>query len=146
MEDNNCKYYEQGCRNLVRIVSLGVCNRCYQALRAGRTPWLNNFKPRRGARVSNGKGYVLVYLPEHPMANGPYVLEHRLVMSEHIGRLLLPTETVHHKNGDRTDNRIENLELWSKAQPAGQSVQDKIEFALEILRLYCPEVLTSGSR
>lgn len=88
------------------------------------------------------QGYVSLHLPNHPMANAAgSVYEHRLVMAEHLGRLLLANESVHHKNGNRADNRIENLELWSKAQPAGQRVEDKVEYALEILNLYAPELL-----
>ena len=69
------------------------------------------------------------------------ILEHRLVMEEIIGRLLEKHETVHHKNGDRKDNRPENLELWSVRQPKGQRIEDKVEYAVEILKQYAPELL-----
>ena len=73
---------------------------------------------RRGkskGRVELSTGYVMLYSPKHPAANPkhPYIFEHRLVMEEHLGRYLLPSEVVHHKNRDRADNRVENLEVFS---------------------------------
>lgn len=66
----------------------------------------------KGGRTITGEGYVWIKKPEHLNANSQgYVLEHRLVMSEHLKRPLTRAEIVHHKNGDRTDNRLENLKL-----------------------------------
>ncbi len=69
----------------------------------------------RGGRFVAKDGYVEVYAPSHPNRHKhtPYVYEHRLVMESHIGRYLLRNEVVHHKNGNPSDNRIENLELFS---------------------------------
>jgi len=92
--------------------------------------------------ISAQGGYIALHIPNHPMSNkGGKVYEHRLVMAEHIGRWLSVYESVHHKNGNRKDNRIQNLELWSKAQPAGQRVEDKVKYAIEILKQYAPERL-----
>ena len=67
--------------------------------------------------------------------------QHVVVMERTIGRKLFPGETVHHKNGIRSDNRIQNLELWSKNHAPGQRVTDMIDFCLEYLSEYAPECL-----
>ncbi|HWL89380.1 MAG TPA: DUF935 family protein [Polyangiaceae bacterium] len=59
-------------------------------------------------------------------------------MARTIGRPLLPNENVHHRNGNRLDNRPENLELWVTSQPPGQRPEDLVAYAKELLRMYEP--------
>lgn len=79
----------------------------------------------KGGRYKTRDGYINVKVKkeETPRKSG-YIFEHRLVMQRSLGRQLLRTETVHHKNGQRDDNRIENLELWGKSHSSGQRYKD----------------------
>lgn len=90
------------------------------------------------ARLTNAAGYVLVYVGRGApgAAKSGHILEHRLVMQEVLGRPLTPEENVHHLNGVKHDNRPENLELWTRAQPQGQRVADKLKWAREFIALY----------
>lgn len=100
----------------------------------------------KGGRTKNAQGYWMVKSHDHPAKNcNSYVYEHRLVMEAELGRYLTADENVHHINGLRGDNRIENLELWSKSQPCGQRVADKVEWAKEILLKYEPDSLAPTS-
>lgn len=87
----------------------------------------------------SGKGgYVTVFAPDSPMASvDGYVMAHRMVMALHLGRPLEQHENVHHLNGVRSDNRIENLELWATPQPSGQRVDDLVQW---VVREYAQEV------
>lgn len=83
-----------------------------------------------GGRITTGDGYVIVMLEKNdPLAEmrsrGGYVREHRLVMARSLGRVLARNETVHHINGKRDDNRIENLELWHSRHPRGERVAEQ---------------------
>ena len=79
----------------------------------------------------------MVLIRSHPRAgsNG-YVFEHDLVMKELVGRHLVAGETVHHLNGVRDDNRPENLELWTRPQPAGIRAADAVAWARQVLERY----------
>jgi len=92
--------------------------------------------------VSHGYRYVPVPRALRHLTNDETpVAEHRLVMAQMLGRALTPDESVHHRNGDRLDNRPENLELWSRWQPSGQRLADKLRHAVELIGLYLPELL-----
>ena len=103
--------------------------------------------PGYEGHLSHGYRYVQVPLElAEVVGRSGKVAEHRVVMTLHLGRPLREGETVHHRNGDRLDNRIENLELWSTSQPKGQAVADKVAHALEMLRVYGPDLLSSTGR
>lgn len=122
------------CSKLAKVK--GFCNPCNHKLVRWGDPGDGTVRTR-GSIPHLQNGYITWYEPSSPYANvSGNVLEHRKVFGEYLGRPLLKHENVHHKNGDRSDNRIENLELWSKSQPAGQRIEDKISWAREIIDLY----------
>ena len=133
-----------------RICSLDSCDRKHEARGYCKLHW---------TRVREGRDIAAPIRPFVATAPGPwgdwytdtsgYILrrrqvngkaqsqrQHRHVMETHLGRALLPGENVHHINGVRDDNRIENLELWLVSQPRGQRLEDKVSWAKELLERY----------
>lgn len=121
-----------GCDRLA--VTKRLCDAHYQRVRKqghpGDAPVRAKRAPGSGGRWVDNGGYVILTI------DGRRTSEHRHVMEHELGRPLWPDESVHHKNGNRADNRIDNLELWSRYQPSGQRVEDKLTWAAEIIRRY----------
>jgi len=76
-----------------------------------------------GGRIVTDQGYIRVRKPDHPRAVGGYVLEHILVMEEYLGRDIEIGEVIHHINGNRSDNRPENLKLY---ESNGEHLSDEL--------------------
>lgn len=112
----------------------GMCDGHYQRAKKrghpGVSPIRNKREPGMGGRWIDRGGYVILTV------NGRRISEHRYVMEGILGRALLSGENVHHRNGVRSDNRPENLELWVSTQPSGQRVEDVLAWARSVIARY----------
>jgi len=143
-----------GCDN--KHLAKGFCRKHYQRLKInGNLDNIKfcNYKKCRLAATSYGfcdDHYIQHYIYDnghndvaigHINKHGYRVLrktifEHRFVMENTIGRKLFTTEFVHHIDGDKLNNKIENLELWERSHPSGQRLEDKIDFYISFLEKY----------
>lgn len=111
----------------------GLCSTHYAYWKRTGDKFWNSDRRRKGTGSYVQKGPNTYF---YSSKNGKYQGEHRHIMEAHLGRDLLPGETVHHKNGDTLDNRIENLELMAGFHPRGQRPEDLLAFAREITERY----------
>lgn len=69
----------------------------------------------KGGRILDKDGYWMIYSPKHPFKNAiGYVREHRLVMEKFLGRYLMSIEVIHHKDENKQNNKLSNLQLFFK--------------------------------
>ena len=142
--DSNVLCKINGCNKSAHTLNTGYCRAHYYRYISYNDPLAGReiVGPDSGPRKhKNKKGYVTLY-----WRDGSYTQEHRYVMEQHLGRKLLVSEYVHHMNGVRDDNRIENLELWVTSQPPGQRPEDLIKWAKEILEKYSNLVELDGKK
>jgi hypothetical protein len=113
-----------GCGGVIRIIAEhhtrgvprfinGHVTRVHNPMRGRRLDRNPNYT---GGRFIDRQGYVVVLNPQRTNHRDRYTYEHRLVMEEYLGRRLADGEQVHHRNGQRSDNRIENLQLITASE------------------------------
>jgi hypothetical protein len=118
--EDNCNEKTSGVR----------CLRCSQQARRVQHEGIDGY-----TRNTDKHGYIVLHVGKFsPYTNARNIAEHRYVMMMYLGRNLSPEETVHHKNGVRDDNRLENLELWTGDHQPGVRVADHIEHMIDLYR------------
>jgi HNH endonuclease len=127
----------ENCDNL-RQHADGLCPMHYQRKKAGR--------PMLAPKLIRGGGWIDEHGYRKVRVNGKITTEHRLVMERMLGRPLHPWENVHHKNGMKSDNRPENLELWVKSQPSGARAEDLVAWVMDTYPELAAEHLRSQLR
>ena len=115
-----------GCTGRVRAA--GYCSSHYEMQRKGEELRPVNRYSGRGNGCVTKQGYKLITI------EGESMMEHRHIMERKLGRRLSSTEHVHHKNGIRHDNRVENLELWTRNHPYGVRQSDLLDWARKHVR------------
>lgn len=124
------KFYRRPCPNCGKLIDRKskICKSCF---------YKSKQYPISKKKHKNKNGYIYVYFKNHPYSDKTgRVFEHRIVMEKKLGRYLFPFENIHHRNGVKSDNRLTNLELWTKPQPIGVRVKDVVKWAQDILKLY----------
>lgn len=97
-----------------RLVKAGIDLRTgYRSPKKVRHYGADHYNWKGGTYLHKQTGYI--YAPSHPYAQQGYVKQHRLVMERKLGRYLSPHEVAHHINGNKQDNRPENLEVMTKS-------------------------------
>lgn len=103
-----------------------ICQKCNKTFMAPKI--IQRFCSRKCARdcqimnrghkpkIKEKRGYICVYLPEHPQAHRGYVYEHRIIIETRLKRILSTEEVVHHIDGDRSNNDIDNLQVMTQAE------------------------------
>jgi len=133
-----CGYETRKKKHLIHT-KCGACQKDFSFTKSSRRVSNVYFCSNKCSTKTNGNGRssdwkLSVDGYVYKSINGKKVLQHRIVVENFFGRKLMPYENVHHINGIKNDNRIENLELWLTQQPKGQRIGDKLNAAIELLR------------